>query len=369
MNFQNSSENFNKLSLKASTLFSIKPPRWGLRGDPFLWQEMKDHFHNICIPESVEILIMLVEEAFHKLTGHELREDKDFYVEKYSHGGMSSGFVSPLFWRSKIVPVLSKRLSEIAHFPSDQQLPTLKILSWNCHQKSFEQYMSYCEEYDADIIVIQECLKPPDGTPNCIWIGKDPNKKGVAVISREGYEIKALFLENDLPTYYLPVTVKGPLNFNLMAVWTQSASPRYIQGAHKIIDNIQDSFLDQYSSDMIIVGDFNSNAIWDRLHGKFNHSAFVNRLKNNHNMASTYHYFYKEEHGKENVPTHLWRYSKPFHIDYCFAPLEWCERIVSVKIGDFNIWRERSDHAPIVTEFAWFPWQDISDEGSIFYTT
>lgn len=327
---------------------------------------MKDHFRNTCMPGSDEGLAGFVEDAFHTLTGHELHGKEDFYVEKYSHGGMSSGFVNPRFWRSEIVPLLSNRLSQVVHYPSDKPLPTLKILTWNCHQKSFEHYMNYCKEFEADIMVIQECVKPPEGTPNCVWLGKDPKKKGLAVISLDGYELSALYFDPDLPSYYLPVAVEGPFRFNLMGVWTQFASPRYIQGAHKILDHIQDSFLGQYSPDMIIVGDFNSNSIWDRLHGKLNHTALVKRLKNKHNMASTYHHFYQEEHGKENIPTHLWRYSRPFHIDYCFAPLEWCERIVSVKVGDFEIWRERSDHVPVVTEFAWFPWQDeVLDASSI----
>lgn len=317
---------------------------------------MKDYCRNVSVPDSVESLKRLVDGTFQSLTGYKIHADEDFNIERYGHGGMSSGYISPRFWRSKIEPLLASRLSEILCFPSDQRLPTLKILTWNCHQKSFEEYMRYCNEFEADILVIQECVKPPEETPNCVWVGKDPNKKGLAVISREGYELTAMPLKQGLPSYYLPVAVKGPIRFNLMAVWTQAASPCYIQGAHKIIDCIQDYLLDQYSSDMVIIGDFNSNSIWDRLHGKRSHTAFVQRLKNNHNMASTYHYFYKEEHGKEEVPTHLWRYSQPFHIDYCFAPLEWCERIVSVNVSDFEIWKERSDHVPILTEFAWFPW-------------
>jgi molybdenum cofactor cytidylyltransferase len=38
-----------------------------------------------------------------------LSHPDSFYVERYGHGGMSSGLVSPEFWRDTAVPLLLAR--------------------------------------------------------------------------------------------------------------------------------------------------------------------------------------------------------------------------------------------------------------------
>jgi molybdenum cofactor cytidylyltransferase len=51
----------------------------------------------------------IIEEAFEALTGHTLSHPDPFYVERYNHGGMSSGCVCPKFWRDTAVPLLLAR--------------------------------------------------------------------------------------------------------------------------------------------------------------------------------------------------------------------------------------------------------------------
>lgn len=93
-----------------SVIFERKPTQWGLRGDPYLWEEMKDH----CVGESLDIddygIAAFVGEYFEKATGKALSFDTDVYVERFAHGGMSSGSVSGSFWLSKGIPFLIENL-------------------------------------------------------------------------------------------------------------------------------------------------------------------------------------------------------------------------------------------------------------------
>jgi hypothetical protein len=58
-------------------------------------------------------LAALIEEAFASLTGQQLSETEPFYVERFSHGGMSIGMVSPQFWREQAIPPLQERFEEL----------------------------------------------------------------------------------------------------------------------------------------------------------------------------------------------------------------------------------------------------------------
>lgn len=92
-----------------SDLFNEEPIQWSLRGDPYLWRDMKQQFININCPDSVEKFIEIIETAFQNLTGYPISYDDSIGLKKYSHGGMSSGFVDPEFWRDKVIPLLKKR--------------------------------------------------------------------------------------------------------------------------------------------------------------------------------------------------------------------------------------------------------------------
>ena len=93
-----------------AALFKDEPVRWGLRGDPYLWRDMRRNFEGVESPTTSEGLASLVEEAFEELAGFPISHAEPVYVEKYSHGGMSSGYVDPKFWRETAVPLLWNRL-------------------------------------------------------------------------------------------------------------------------------------------------------------------------------------------------------------------------------------------------------------------
>ena len=98
--------------LFVAVLFAPPSPQWGLRGDPYLWQALAERGAQEPWPRSEQALVAWVAEGVRSLTGHELSEDSPFFVEPFSHGGMSSGFVAPAHWREVIVPFLCSRFRE-----------------------------------------------------------------------------------------------------------------------------------------------------------------------------------------------------------------------------------------------------------------
>ena len=101
-------------SLKTiASLFEKEPPHWGLRGDPHLWNEIRTSFEQTPLPDSAEELIALIQTMFTTLTGHSISERTMFFIERFSHGGMSSGHISPDFWRDEVIPMMHGRFIEV----------------------------------------------------------------------------------------------------------------------------------------------------------------------------------------------------------------------------------------------------------------
>ena len=98
------------------------------------------------------------------------------------------------------------------------------------------------------------------------------------------------------------------------------------------------------------MGDFNSNAIWDREHRERNHSVVVQQLMDL-GLSSAYHFMNNEMQGEETQKTfYLHRNAeKGYHIDYCFLSPN---RLISFEVSDKNVWLEYSDHVPIVVEIS-----------------
>jgi hypothetical protein len=98
-----------------SALFKPEPLQWGLRGDPFLWRAMARALSSRPFPNTGNQLDALIEAEFERLVGSPLPEEKSIsdsdsiYVKRYARGGMSSGQVSPHFWRVTALPLLRSR--------------------------------------------------------------------------------------------------------------------------------------------------------------------------------------------------------------------------------------------------------------------
>lgn len=93
-------------------LFEVEPEQYGLRGDTYLWMEMHEHFSEIPRPTTTSELEDQVAQAFLLLTGLPMSTPESFRVERFAHGEISSGFVSPGFWRGRAMALIKKRYAE-----------------------------------------------------------------------------------------------------------------------------------------------------------------------------------------------------------------------------------------------------------------
>jgi hypothetical protein len=94
-----------------AALFDPEPETWGLRGDPYLWRALRKHLADKPMPGSPDQAARLLHRAFAELTGSDLATDsaEHIYLEKYAHGGMSSGMISLETWRQQLMPTLVHR--------------------------------------------------------------------------------------------------------------------------------------------------------------------------------------------------------------------------------------------------------------------
>ncbi|HIX09871.1 MAG TPA: endonuclease/exonuclease/phosphatase family protein [Firmicutes bacterium] len=222
----------------------------------------------------------------------------------------------------------------------------MKIISWNCNG-AFRKKAHLLSAYNADLYIIQECENPnkyPFDTAFLnnylpIWTGLS-DRKGLAFFVRK--TLHATKIRLAFPPFhdYSFICID---HLHFLGVWTHR--PNYIEDFY--------DFLSEYSNKIpantVIAGDFNSNAIWDRLHKQKCHSNIVQILKGK-DLVSVWHTINHIEHGKETVATHYFHKNtdNPFHIDYCFAP---AKIIADMTIGSFQEWIAYSDHMPLIITF------------------
>ncbi len=91
-------------------IFEEEPECWGLRGDPYLWEDMKKEFASVPISVSAEEFSGIFYAAFEKLVKVPLTPGIFPYCSEYAQGGMSSGKISGDFWIETALPLLLNRL-------------------------------------------------------------------------------------------------------------------------------------------------------------------------------------------------------------------------------------------------------------------
>jgi exodeoxyribonuclease III len=232
----------------------------------------------------------------------------------------------------------------------------MKIITWNCNM-AYRKKADFLLKYEPDIVVVPECehpdkLKFKSGIPmptDIVWHGTNHNK-GLGVFSYSDYKFKLHKVHNPDFRIVLPLIVSGgKVDFVLFAIWANNPQDRnyqYIGQVWKAI-NYYKSLLKGRKT--ILIGDFNSNAIWDKPHREGNHSTVVEFLKNK-KIHSVYHKFFNQTQGQEEHKTlYLYRHkNKPYHIDYCFASTDFAEKITEVKVETYNDWMNLSDHTPLM---------------------
>jgi hypothetical protein len=112
------------MKISVSSLFSPEPIQWGLRGDPYLWREMAEHFRDVERPQSSAELSAMLEEMFFKLTGFPVSYPRHFRIDRHAHGGMSSGGIATEFWRKTAFPLLLSRFKAQQALAADARKPS-----------------------------------------------------------------------------------------------------------------------------------------------------------------------------------------------------------------------------------------------------
>ncbi len=215
-------------------------------------------------------------------------------------------------------------------------------------------------KYKPDILIIPECEHPDKlkfdsdiPKPNdSLWYGENQNK-GLGIFSYTDFHFQLLDIYNPEIKMIIPISVSNEKSsFILFAIWANNPKDpdgQYIEQVWKAIHYYENHL---NNKNTILIGDFNSNAIWDKPHRPSNHSNVVKYLEKKE-IYSCYHLFLKQAQGKEEHPTlYMYRHKdKPYHIDYCFVSAELSKKIKSVEIGDFDYWINYSDHVPLIVIF------------------
>lgn len=222
---------------------------------------------------------------------------------------------------------------------------------------AYRKKANFILTHKPDILIVPECEHPDKllfqvDTPiptDTLWFGKNQNK-GLAIFSYTDYRFNVLDNHNHELKMIIPIAVSGgQFDFNLFAIWANNPADRegqYIEQVWKAI-YYYDTLLTNTKT--ILVGDFNSNKIWDRKHREKSHSSVVKLLEDK-GIFSTYHLHHKQTQGTEEHPTlYMYRHrDKPYHIDYCFVSADMTEKLKSVEVGDFDFWTKYSDHVPLI---------------------
>ncbi|MEM7041669.1 MAG: hypothetical protein AAF543_02545 [Pseudomonadota bacterium] len=240
----------------------------------------------------------------------------------------------------------------------------MRLVAWNCNMALHRKYEALLS-LRPDVAVISECATPErlrrlskedwiEADP--VWIGRH-DAKGLAVFTFNGYQAR---LSRDYWSnlrYLAPVHIDGETRFNLLAVWAQNASggvtrKRQLGPFRRGLSRYR-RFLDEQP--VLVAGDLNNNAIWDRPGWRMNHMSTVGTLRAM-GLMSAYHEISGEAHGEETAPTIYWRDRRrdgpTYHIDYIFLPTSWLAAVDDFSVGGFDGWcgSGLSDHVPLMID-------------------
>ena len=234
----------------------------------------------------------------------------------------------------------------------------MRIIIWNCNM-AFRRKAKQILTLKPNIIIVPECeslekLKFTDETllpKDKFWFGEKANK-GLGVFTYGNYSISKNINHNKEYRFVVPLLIDNEIDkFNLIAVWAQKPDTHNNYGIQ--VWNAINYYSDLLKEEKLInAGDFNSNSIWDKPNREANHSNIV-KLLNEKEILSTYHYYSKEEQGKETKPTLFLqkKLNRKYHIDYCFASKTMINKLKNVAIGNHENWIKYSDHAPLIVTF------------------
>ncbi|MEH7388640.1 endonuclease/exonuclease/phosphatase family protein [Bacillus sp. JJ1521] len=235
----------------------------------------------------------------------------------------------------------------------------MKILTWNAAMK-FREKIGEVLPLSPDILVIPECEAPEkwekskfkDEAKQFLWFGHN-RSKGIGILSLNPlYKLELNPIYNQEFKYIVPIIVNGDNEeFNLIAVWSQFTEKRYYSYIGQIYLALK-YYYEILNKPSLIIGDWNSNVIFDSIKRVGTHSDVLTLLKK-FDIHSLYHSYFNEEQGSESLATHYFRkdLNNPFHIDYIFASRYFINRLELLQVGESIDWIKFSDHMPLMATF------------------
>ncbi|MEJ5312927.1 MAG: endonuclease/exonuclease/phosphatase family protein [Anaerolinea sp.] len=233
----------------------------------------------------------------------------------------------------------------------------MKLVTWNC-QGAFRKKYPALAALRPDVAVVQECesleripWKQGNAPMSATWYGEKPTR-GVGIFSWTGVSFQVSEMFDPTIHYAIPVEVKTPIPFHLIAVWTMKHADwrlAYSGQAYRALGVYREFIL---SADTVILGDFNSNQRSTPRGRIGNHAVLAANLQTL-GLVSAYHFATGEKTGMEKTPTFFRgrKAEQAGHIDYVFFPARWIRRLKRVEVGASAEWLEYSDHCPVVVEF------------------
>jgi len=244
----------------------------------------------------------------------------------------------------------------------------MKIVTWNCNG-ALRNKTEALDTLNADVYVVQECENPSLSTSkfqewagDYLWMGTSKHK-GLGVFPKKGNTVQASQWQgtfshsgviNSNPSsswstddlkLFLPFILND--KYQVLGVWTKAEGSkvfRYIGQLWKYLQIHRDQLK---RSNTILLGDFNSNRMWDKPDRWWNHSDVVEELAAI-NLESLYHQQTLQAQGQETSPTFFLQRNleKAYHIDYVFVS----QNLMSschLQIGNQEQWLGFSDHMPL----------------------
>ena len=228
----------------------------------------------------------------------------------------------------------------------------MKIVSWNANCK-FRDKLNIIDAYGWDVLVIQECENPNTSkdskykkwATNYKWVG-DLEYKGLGLFLPENMNTDIIGINPHSNKHF--ITVQLPNGMQILAIWAHAGSNRSVGYIYQLWEYLKANEKTLDWDNLVIIGDWNSNAQWDKKRKVGNHSDVCNFL-NSKGLFSGYHSDGEIPHGSEPDNTFFMHRNldKGYHIDYLFAASKFFTSSEKMNIGDRNKWLQYSDHLPI----------------------
>lgn len=233
----------------------------------------------------------------------------------------------------------------------------MRFVTWNCRVGGFRTKAKHIAPFQPDVLAVQE-VEPIDNElffdgdcqPTYRDRIADPTypKRGIGVFSYTDVEMTPVDTADPAYCFRRYEARQGDLVFHLVAVWTAKTddpTTSYKQ-THEGLRRHADWFRQRPT---VMIGDFNDN----RSYGGGKSWQQLLDLLRPLELESAYHHHFSEPFGAETRPTYFHQGKETkFHLDYCFVPSAWLERIKRVEVGTYDEWHQASDHAPLIVDLA-----------------